>query len=437
MTRPLQRAAVFAVLSTLSLAAALSVWLSAGAFLAIAAAGAFVPEGRAFQILSTAPDREDERLKTLISFSLTAAALAVLIPVLDLPAFVYVTTMLTIGFGDLGRRLVLEYRESAVWGTAGFVAFGSAAGAIGQLLVSVVGNGVTPDMFPEFLFLAASAAILGALLRSILYTRNDPMVLALVTLLLWLFADLAVAVGWEEIIVALAVSFLFGYISYALETASIPGMLTGVFLSLLAVVLGGYGWFVVLLAFFGVGGLSTKYRYEEKLERGVAEPNEGARGTGNVLGNSLAAVIALLFFAAHTRMPFPAEAFVVAFAGSVATALADTLSSEIGGLYDRPRLITSFARVEPGTDGAVTWQGEIAGLLGAALIGTLSLFLLDVPTEGLVVVVLAGLAGMTADSVAGATIEGEVIGNQAVNFIATSVGAIAGGVLWLIVLVLA
>jgi uncharacterized protein (TIGR00297 family) len=331
--------------------------------------------------------------------------------------------------------LVLEFRESAFRAMAGFVVLGALAGVLGQVAVTVIGNGLHTSLVPEFLFIASSAAILGALLRSVMLARSDPLVLALVALLLWLFADLAVAVGWEEIIVALAVSFLFGYISFALETASIPGMLTGVFLSLLAVVLGGYGWFVVLLAFFGIGGLSTKYRYDEKLRRGVAEPNEGARGTGNVLGNSLAALIALLLFAAHAKIPIPGEAFVLAFAGSVATALADTLSSEIGGLYDRPRLITNFARVEPGTDGAVTWQGEVAGIAGAAVIGGLSLLLLSVPPIGVLLIVVAGLSGMTADSLAGATIEGNLIGNQAVNFIATSVGALTGGLLSILVLI--
>jgi uncharacterized protein (TIGR00297 family) len=432
VSRPRQRAAVFAGVSTLSLGAAISPWLSAGAFLAVAAAAAIPTEGRVFQALSTAHDREDGRLRTLVALSLTAAALAVLVPTLGLPVSVYVTTVLTVFFGDLGRRIVLEYETTAVAGTGGFVALGTVAGVIGQVLVTAATNGVGIDVVPEFLFLAASAALLGALLRSVLFARSDPLVLGLVILLLWLFADLAVAVGWEEIIVALFISFLFGALSLVLETASIPGMLTGVFLSLLAVVLGGYGWFVVLLAFFGVGGLSTKYRYEEKVERGVAEPNEGARGTGNVLGNSLAALIALLLFAAHARIPLPGEVFLLAFTGSVATALADTLSSEIGGLYDNPRMITTFAPVEPGTDGAVTWQGEVAGLLGAGLIGGLSLVLLDISLAGVGLVVLAGLAGMTADSLAGATLEGDMIGNQAVNFIATSVGAITGGVLGII-----
>lgn len=421
------------MLSTISVGAALSPWLSVGAFLAVAAAAAIPAEGRVFEILSTPPDREDGRLRTLIGFSLTAAALALLIPTLGLPVAVYVTALVTVFYGDLGRRLVREARGTETAATGGFVVVGGIAGVAGQIVVSVLPAGAGPGILPEFLFLAASAALLGALLRSVMFARSDPLVLGLVTLLLWLFADLAVAVGWQEIVIALAISFLFGALSLMLETASIPGMLTGVFLSLLAVVLGGYGWFVVLLAFFGVGGLSTKYRYDEKVERGVAEPNEGARGTGNVLGNSLAALVALLLFAAHARFPLPGEAFVLAFTGSVATALADTLSSEIGGLYDRPRLITSFAAVEPGTDGAVTWQGEVAGILGAALIGVLSYVLLDIPLAGIGLIVLAGLAGMTADSLAGATIEGDLLGNQSVNFIATSVGALAGAVLWLIV----
>ena len=418
----------------LSLTAARSAWVAVAGFLAIAAAASLPREGQLFDVLSTAPDRQDGRLRTLVAFALTAAALAALIPTLGVPPTVYATTILAIGFGDLGRRLVLEYWEAEAAGTAGFVVSGSVAGVTGQAIVAVVENGIGFGDLPTFLFLAASAAILGALLRSVFFARTDPLVLGLVAVLLWLFADLAVAVGWEDILVALAVAFLFGSLSIRLETASIPGMLTGVFLSLLAVVLGGYGWFIVLLAFFGVGGLSTKYRYDEKLARGVAEPNQGARGTGNVLGNSLAALIALLFFAAHARMPVEGEVFVLAFAGGVATALADTLSSEIGGLYDRPRLITTLAPVEPGTDGAVTWQGEVAGIGGAALIGLLSYYLLGVSTAGVVFVVIAGLAGMTADSLAGATIEGHLVGNQSVTFIATSVGAVTGALLWLLVL---
>ncbi|MEF8772458.1 DUF92 domain-containing protein [Halodesulfurarchaeum sp.] len=431
MTRPLTRPATFAALSVVSLFVAFSVWGTVALFLAVAVVGTTITDGAIFEALSTAVDEQDGRLRTLISFALSAAALAALIPAVALPASVYVTTMLTVGFGDLGRRAIERVRSDPVPSTAGFVFVGGAAGILGQLLLAFLIG--TPALTPSIVFIAASGAFLGGLLRSVLYARNDPLVLGFMGLLLWLLADLAIAVSWTPVLVAIGVSLLFGSLSIALETASIPGMLTGVFLSLLAVVLGGYGWFVVLIAFFGIGGLSTKYHYEEKVSRGVAEPNEGARGTGNVLGNSLAALVALLLFAAHARLPVPEIVFVYAFAGSVGTALADTLSSEIGGLYDDPRLLTSFEPVEPGTDGAITWQGELAGIAGAAIIALLTVVVLPLSWVSVAIVILAGLIGMTVDSVAGATIEGQYIGNQAVNFLATSAGGLAGAALSLFV----
>ncbi|MFB6085277.1 MAG: TIGR00297 family protein [Halodesulfurarchaeum sp.] len=431
MNRFLSRAAAFAALSTVSLAVAVSVWGTVAIFLSIAVLGALLPAGRLFDALSTAVDVQDGRLRTLVSFALTGGALAALIPAVELPPPVYVTTMLTVGYGDLGRRAVERVRRGAVSSTAGFVFAGGAAGIVGQLVLGALTGGATGSS--HVLFVAASGAFLGALLRSVLVARNDPLVLGFLTLFLWLLFDLAVGVSWTPVFVALLVSFLFGWLSISLETASIPGMLTGVFLSLLAVVLGGYGWFVVLIAFFGIGGLATKFRYEQKVARGVAEANEGARGTGNVLGNSLAALVALLFFAAHPRLPVSSVVLVYAFAGSVATALADTLSSEIGGLFDDPRLLTTFERVEPGTDGAVTWQGEFAGLAGAALTGLLAVGFLPISPIGVAVIVLSGLIGMTVDSLAGATIEGQYVGNQTVNFLATSAGGVAGALVSLLV----
>jgi len=197
----------------------------------------------------------------------------------------------------------------------------------------------------------------------------------------------------------------------------------------LTIVLGGFGWFAVLIAFFSIGALASKFRYDEKADRGVAEENDGARGTGNVLANSGVALLSVVAVAGAEQVAAAAVvgiALPFAFAGSLATALGDTLSSEVGALYDDPRLITTFERVEPGTDGAVTWQGEVAGLLGSGLIGALSGVVLplgDALVAG-VIVTAGGLAGVTADSLLGATIEGDRLGNQAVNFCSTLTGGI-------------
>jgi uncharacterized membrane protein len=45
---------------------------------------------------------------------------------------------------------------------------------------------------------------------------------------------------------------------------------------------------------------------------------------------------------------------------------------------------------------------------------------------GAAVIVAAGIFGMTADSLFGATIEGRYVGNQGVNFLATLVAALVG-----------
>jgi uncharacterized protein (TIGR00297 family) len=119
--------------------------------------------------------------------------------------------------------------------------------------------------------------------------------------------------------------------------------------------------------------------------------------------------------------------FLFAFAGSIATAMSDTLSSEIGGVFDNPRLITTLEPVEPGTDGGVTWQGEVAGIGGAAVVAVIAMALFDsVGLAGAIVVALAGASGMTMDSLLGATLEGDALGNQSVNFLATLTGALVG-----------
>ncbi|MFC3477230.1 DUF92 domain-containing protein [Halobacterium litoreum] len=437
MNWSLRRAAAFALVATLSLSAPLLGRAAAVPFAVVAVLGATITDGWLFEVFSTARDRRDERLRTLVSFALAATGVGLLVPIFDVPVGVFVASVLVVGYGDLGRRLVLQYREHRALSMVGFVVLGALAALAGQAVVAALTDATAN--YPHWVFIASSAALLAGILRTFFSVRDDPVVLVTVALLLWLFAVLAPldavppATAWERVLVALGVTAAFGYASHALGATSVAGMLTGVFLGLLAVVLGGYGWFVLLIAFFAVGSLTTKFRYDQKLERGVAEPNEGARGTGNVLGNSAAALFALLLYAAHAHVPLSDTAYQFAYAGSIATALADTLSSEVGGLFDDPRLVTTFERVEPGTDGAVTWQGELAGVAGAAVIAGLCVAVFDFGAAATGVVVLAGIAGMTADSLAGATVEGGIVGNQGVNFLATLTGGVAGGLLALAV----
>ncbi|QLG61557.1 DUF92 domain-containing protein [Halorarum salinum] len=444
MTHRLRRAGAFAAVATLVLGAPALGPAAAAPFALVAVLAAFVvDEGPLFELFARPGDHEDRRLNGLAGFALAAAGLGILTMefpgAVPMPDTVFAAAVLTLAYGNLGRELVRTATTDEFAVVAGFVAAATLAGTVGQAFVAALAGEFSVGAVPEYAFLAAVGALVAALLRSILFGRDDPLVMVSVGFLLWLFAGLTGTVPAVLVAVGLGLAVALGWVSYALDAASVPGMLTGVLLAALSVVLGGYGWFAVLISFFSVGALATKYRYEEKRARGVAEGNDGARGTGNVLGNAAVALFAVVGYAAAARLLDPAlplagvapTLLAFAFAGSVAAAMADTLSSEFGGLYDAPRLVTTFEPVEPGTDGAVTWQGELAGLAGAALVGAIAAFLMPLggAAPALVVVAGAGFVGMTVDSLLGATVEGERLTNQAVNFLATLAGALAGAVM--------
>ena len=424
------RAAAFALIGTTALATPILGRFTAIPFVAVALLALFViSDGPVFDLFARPGDYRDRTLYGLAGFSLSATVLALLatIPEPGLPVEMFVAAVCLLVYGNLAEQLVRAADYGRFVSTAGFVAGAFVAGIVTPLIAIRIGAGEAIAI-EEVAFLAASGALLAALLRSVLYERDDPVVMLTVALFLWLFAHLGIETSLATVSVALGITAALGYASYALETASIPGMLTGVLLSLLTIILGGYEWFLVLIAFFVIGGLSSKFQYERKANRGVAEENEGARGSGNVLGNSTVALVAVIGYAATPALlPVSQDLFLFAFAGSIATALSDTLSSEIGSVYDDPRLITTLERVEPGTDGGVTVQGELAGVVGAVVIAAITALLFDgVGTGGAAVIIVAGVAGMTVDSLIGATLEGEVLGNQGVNFTATLAGATVG-----------
>ncbi|MXV64476.1 DUF92 domain-containing protein [Natronorubrum sp. JWXQ-INN-674] len=435
MTAPVRRAGVFALLCTLALAVPLGGPWTGAAIAAVVFLGAFlVTDGPIFDLLAYPSDYEGGRLYGLITFVLAAVTLGLIAVTASLSIAVFVGTVLLIGYGNVAEQLARRRTDHDVALVAVFCLVATAAAVFGQGVTHWLTERPAPlepigSALPTMLFLGASGALLAALLRDVLLSHDDPIVMLSVGLLCWLLAELEPAIGAAGILAALVVTVVLGYVSYALETASIAGMLTGILLGLLTIVLGGYGWFVVLISFFAIGGLSSKFRYEQKESMGVAEDNNGARGSGNVLGNAAVAIVAVLGYAASSATLLPGDPdpslFLFAFTGSVATAMSDTLSSEIGSVFETPRLITTLEPVEPGTDGGVTWQGEVAGIAGAIVVAGISYVLFpEVAVVGAGIIVAAGVVGMTVDSILGATLEGTVLGNQGVNFLATLSGAL-------------
>ena len=119
---------------------------------------------------------------------------------------------------------------------------------------------------------------------------------------------------------------------------------------------------------------------------------------------------------------------LVGFAASFAAKLADTFGSEIGKRWGRTTvLITSFRRVPPGTEGAISLEGTLASALGSLLMSVLMLALQLIPSWPLTgLVMLIGLVATLAESLFGALVQDRYdwMSNELVNALQTSLAAV-------------
>ncbi|MDI6701891.1 TIGR00297 family protein [Methanothermobacter wolfeii] len=211
-----------------------------------------------------------------------------------------------------------------------------------------------------------------------------------------------------------------GFLTYQRGALDVWGSLFMVLMGLLIILSAGFNWLILIFIFLILGLVSTKYRHEYKKSIGVFE---GTRTAKNVISNGIVPFI-MAAFGYY-------DGFLGGFIGSVATATADTMASEIG-VVQTPRLITTLRKVEPGTDGGVSLIGTAAGIAGAGIIG-FSAFLLGVcpdPLKSMKIAIIAGTVGCFMDSFLGAVLERrKYLTNEHVNLLATVTGAVIGIIL--------
>ncbi|WP_297463404.1 DUF92 domain-containing protein [Thermococcus sp.] len=231
----------------------------------------------------------------------------------------------------------------------------------------------------------------------------------------------------ERIAVDAAVVSILGLGSYRLGALDGKGSIAAALLGLAVMELGGIYPFLAMLSFVVVGVLATRYRFREKAKLGAAQEGDGIRSWGNVLGNGLAAALFLTIEALSRRDVFWAATFA-----AIATANGDTLASELGKVFGKkPRLITDLKPARPGTNGAVSLQGEIFALLGALMIAPFSIPLTDKTVPMVIAVTLGGFLGVNLDSLIGATLEKRgVTDNNSTNFLASLLGGLLGAVIF-------
>ena len=188
--------------------------------------------------------------------------------------------------------------------------------------------------------------------------------------------------------------------------------------------LGWQGWLAVVL-YLVLGSAVTKLGFRDKQRRGLAEARGGSRGPENGWGSAATGAALALLIGAGVE---PRSVLLVGFAASFAAKLADTFGSEIGKRWGRTTvLITSFRRVPPGTEGAISLEGTLASAFGSLLMSVLMLALQLIPSWPLTgLVMLIGLVATLAESLFGALVQDRYdwMSNELVNALQTSLAAV-------------
>lgn len=194
----------------------------------------------------------------------------------------------------------------------------------------------------------------------------------------------------------------------------------------LAIFLGtGFTGLLLLLFFFVAGSFASHWKKAEKAKLGLEQENKGKRSYTHAWANGgVAAICGYLawLYSDHQLL------FTYALAASFASAMADTLSSELGNVYGSKYWNILTWKPEPkGLDGVISWEGSLAGAAGS-LVLALFYAVISGHYHILLFLSLAGILGGVFDSILGATLQRKgYMSNGTVNFWNTAFGA---GMLW-------
>lgn len=201
------------------------------------------------------------------------------------------------------------------------------------------------------------------------------------------------------------------------------GAITGFVLAV--VIFAGlmFGGLVVLGVSLALTIASSRVGRARKTALGIDEDRGGRRGFSNILANCLvgAAGAALCFLAPAGHETTFGPLMMVT---GIAAGASDSVASEIGKAFGgRPRQFPSFEPAPPGTPGAVTAIGTVAGVVAAVVIAS-SAVPYWLPIRDVPLVVLACTCGAFAESALATRFESRhVLDNNVLNLLNTAVAA--------------
>ena len=191
--------------------------------------------------------------------------------------------------------------------------------------------------------------------------------------------------------------------------------------------------YFLVCVYFILGSTVTKIKLEQKVREGTAEANKGRRNVGSVWGSGSAGVLCAILALIYPQYD---QIFRLGFVASFCSKLSDTTASEDGKAYGKTtyRSLPPFNLVPRGTEGAVSAEGTIAGILASFLFAGIAVVLGEAKVAGQSPFVAAGICAFAAfvatsfESALGALMQGrkgwEWLTNDVVNAIQIALAAI-------------
>ncbi len=219
----------------------------------------------------------------------------------------------------------------------------------------------------------------------------------------------------ETALAAAAIVVVAGMLRFLSFSGALAAFTVGVFVF----GLGRLPFAAPLLVFFFSSSLLSGIGKRRKAAASARYDKSSLRDAGQVLANGGIPTLLVILFAISLRMGTVGalRPLMLLYLGSLAAANADTWATELGGLLSaRPRLVTTFRKVEAGTSGAVSLGGLIAAMAGAFFVAgagwaawpARSTELLWRPDAAeLIAVGWAGFVASYVDSLLGATLQAQ------------------------------
>ena len=228
----------------------------------------------------------------------------------------------------------------------------------------------------------------------------------------------------NQFFIGFCINFILIYIFCKIPLMTKGGWISaGILGTILWGCLSWQGWMSVVI-YLLFGSLVTKIGYKFKRQKGIAEKRGGRRGPENVWGSAATG----LFFAIMVKLNFAnLLLYKIGFAASFSAKLADTFGSEIGKRFGRNTyLITSFKKVDRGTEGGVSLEGTIASAVGAIFMSSIMLSCSIITTKyQFLIVSISGFLATISESIIGAKFQERYkLSNELVNAIQTSISSI-------------